>query len=105
VAGLGDGVGELEEEGGLACAGGTGEHHDRGGDEAFAADGVVEPLDAHLLAIAEGGRDRDVRDVGAALETLDADIQVHLAHAMSPFEGVAVTVLIYHVAGRLCTAW
>ena len=82
VACLGDGVRELEHHRGLACAGGAGEHHDRGGDEAFAAESVVEPVEAGALAGAESVRDRDLVDVGSALKTLDADVEVHLAHVV-----------------------
>ncbi len=85
VTGARDGVGELEEHRGLPSAGRAGEHHDRGGDHALAADGVVEPLDAHLLAVTEGRRHLDVEDVGALLQTLDADVEVHLAHVRSTF--------------------
>ena len=77
VAALGDGVGELEEHGGFACAWGTCEHHDAGGDEAFAAEGVVEELEACLLAGPQGVGDGEFVDVGAALEVLDADAEVH----------------------------
>jgi len=80
VSGLGDGVRELEKHRGLASARGTGEHHDRGGDEAFATESVVEPVEAGLLAVAESIRDLDVVDVGTALEALDSDVEVHLAH-------------------------
>ena len=80
VACAGDGVGELEEHRGLASAGGAGEHHDRRGDEAFATDGVVEPVDARLLTVAQRVGDLDVGNVRAALETLETDVEVHLAH-------------------------
>jgi len=80
VACAGDGVCELEEHRGLARAGGAGEHHDRRGDEAFTADGVVEPVDASSLTVAQRVGDLDVGNVRAALETLETDVEVHLAH-------------------------
>ncbi len=101
VARLGDGIGHLQHEGGLAGAGGAGEHHDRRGDEAFAADGVVEPLEAHLLAVAEGLGHLDVSDVGAALETLDADVEVHLAHVIGSVLGVLGCRYFLNLSGRV----
>lgn len=85
---LGDGVGQLQEHRRLAGAGGAGEHHDGGGHEAVATEGVVEPGDADLLAVAELLRDLDVVDVGATLEALDADVEVHLRHVRESFRGL-----------------
>ena len=77
VAAAGDGVRQLEEHRCLPRAGGAGEHHHRGGDEACAADRRVEEVHTGLLAVAEGLGDLDVRDRGAALEVLDSNVEVH----------------------------
>ena len=87
VAGTGDAVGQLEEHRSLTGTRRTGQHHDAGGNHALAADGVVEPLDADLLAIAKGLGHLDLVDVGTALEALDADGEVHLAHVRWTFRG------------------
>jgi len=87
MPGARDGVGQLEEHRRLAGTRRTGQHHDRGGHHALATDGVVEPLDADLLAVAKGLGHLDVVDVGALLQTLDADGEVHLAHVRGTFRG------------------
>ena len=99
VTGTRDGVGQLEEHRGLAGTGRAGEHHHRGGNHALTADGVVEPLNAHLLAGAKDLGDLDLVDVRAALEALDADGEVHhLAHVLDSFRWEGEEV------GRACSA-
>ena len=75
-----DGISELEAHGGLACAGGAGEHHGRGGRHAFSADGLVEPLETGLHRAFQLGRDLEVEDVGAALPRLHRNVEVHVCH-------------------------
>ena len=82
-----DGVGELEAHGGLTGAGRTGEHHGRGGRHAFAADGLVEPLEAGLHRPLELGRYLEVEDVGAALPGLETDVQRHVGHSVCSVQG------------------
>lgn len=85
----------MEHERSFACAWRACEHHDRGWNHTFTADGVVDEFEADLLAVAEGVRDLDVRDVGAALETLDADVEVHFAHCVCPvFRALWVSVAV-----------
>ena len=85
VACLRDGVSELEEHRGFARAWRAREHHDRGGDEAFAAEGIVEECDAGFLAIAERFRDLDITEDGAAFKVFDTDGEIHFAHVVIVF--------------------
>ena len=92
VTRLGDGVGQLEEHRGLASARGAGEHHHRGGDEAFTAESVVEPRDADLAAGAERLGDLDIVDGGAVLEAFDTDVEVHLRHVVFLVENLSLSL-------------
>lgn len=82
VACLRDRVSELEEHRRFACTGRAREHHDRGRNEAFAAEGIVEEFDAGFLAIAERFRDLDITKDGAAFKVLDTDGEIHFAHVV-----------------------
>ena len=82
-----DGIGQLKEEGGLASTRRAGEHHDRGGNKALTTEGVIEPGDANLLAVAELLRYSNFVDVGAVLETFDPDVEVHLRHVLESLAG------------------
>jgi hypothetical protein len=82
IAGGHDRLRELEAHGGLACAGGAGEHHGRGWGHAFSADGLVEPLEAGLHRALQLSRYLEVEDVGAALPGLETDVEVHVRHIL-----------------------
>ena len=88
VAGLGDGVGELEAHGGFACTGGAGEEHRRGGRHAIAAESIVEERDTGLDGLLQFLGNIQVEDVGAALPGLQTDIELHLRHVLTPLVGI-----------------